>query len=47
MEDPLKTVTSDPADKEHERTYMKFVKFTRAAALALPFFVAFVLYWTQ
>ena len=31
---------------EHRDTYRKFVKFARAAACAMPFFVAFVLYWT-
>jgi hypothetical protein len=31
---------------EHVRTYRKFVFFMRLAAFAVPFFVAFVLYWT-
>lgn len=31
---------------EHERTYRQFVFFARIAAFAVPFFVAFLLYWT-
>ncbi len=31
---------------EHERTYRDFVFFARIAAFAVPFFVAFLLYWT-
>lgn len=31
---------------EHERMYRKFVFFAQIAACAVPFFVAFVLYWT-
>jgi hypothetical protein len=30
----------------HVRTYCKFVAFARFAACGVPFFMAFLLYWT-
>jgi hypothetical protein len=33
-------------EAEHERTYRKFVFYARCAAIAVPFFMAFLLYWT-
>lgn len=47
MDDPSRTSQSEPIDKEHERTYRKFVKFARFVAFAMPFFVAFILHFTQ
>jgi hypothetical protein len=31
---------------EHIVTYRKFVLYARCAAFAVPFFMAFILYWT-
>ena len=47
MEYALDTPLRDGDYQEHVRTYSKFVRYARAAAIAGPFFVAFVLYWTQ
>lgn len=41
---PLPLVTRETA--EHIVTYRKFVTYARCAAFAVPFFVAFILYWT-
>lgn len=35
-----------PYETDHVRTYRKFVRLARLAACAVPFFVAFILYWT-
>ncbi|MGA3301965.1 MAG: hypothetical protein ABSC72_01595 [Methylovirgula sp.] len=35
-----------PDMAEHIRTYRQFVFFAQIAAIAVPFFVAFLLYWT-
>ncbi len=42
--EPTRILTADMG--EHERTYRDFVFFARIAAFAVPFFVAFLLYWT-
>ena len=31
---------------DHDRTYMAFARAAKMAAVAAPFFFAFVLYWT-
>ncbi|HTJ01607.1 MAG TPA: hypothetical protein VL492_02365 [Methylovirgula sp.] len=41
---PLPLVTKDTA--AHIVTYRKFVMYARCAAFAVPFFMAFILYWS-
>lgn len=38
--------TPDPDENWHEETYRKFTKRVAIAAFAVPFFLAFLLYWT-
>jgi hypothetical protein len=46
--DASRSIATEPLSDEaaHERTYRKFVFFARCAMCAVPFFVAFILYWT-
>lgn len=48
LRNAARSIASEPVSDEnqHEQTYRKFVFFARCAALAVPFFVAFLLYWT-
>ena len=40
-------ISDDPDLAEHLRTYARFKQLATWAAIALPFFFAFVLYYTQ